>query len=409
MEKQLGIKQNMLWNSMGSLINLGCQWLITVLIVRFAQGFQDAGTYSLAVSIYGIFYPIGLYRMRTYQVSDVSNENTPQEYMGLRVITCLLSLLLCMGYAALSCAPDTLPAIFFYGLYRVASLFIDVMHGCDQKNHRMDIIGQSLAIQGAASLLSFLTSYLLTRSLVASLISMTISVVLVGLFFDLPRTSAFAKLEPRIKIDKALKLLIRCFPIVAASIVAAAVPSIPRQFISNVFGNEQLGIYASVAAPVAIIQMGASYIYNPLLSYYSEAYSNRKRSTFYRLFAQTILAVILIGLICGALLSILGEDLLALVFGEDIRSHTHLMLPMIFLAVLTGFSWFMGELMTVLRNFNSVFVGNIASLTVVVATVSPCIEAWGLNGATLCSILSIFASVAIMSIAMAIQLHGYWE
>ena len=72
--KELSAKANMAWNAVGSIINLASQWLITILIVRLSDGFNAAGVYSLASSIYAIFAPLGQYRMKVYQVSDVKGE-----------------------------------------------------------------------------------------------------------------------------------------------------------------------------------------------------------------------------------------------------------------------------------------------------------------------------------------------
>lgn len=57
--KEVSLKRGMLVNSLGSLVGLGCQWLITIAVVRMADGFDAAGSYSLAMSVYGIFGPIG--------------------------------------------------------------------------------------------------------------------------------------------------------------------------------------------------------------------------------------------------------------------------------------------------------------------------------------------------------------
>ena len=41
--KPLSVKKNVAWNTVGSLTNLVTQWLITVLVVRIASGFDAAG------------------------------------------------------------------------------------------------------------------------------------------------------------------------------------------------------------------------------------------------------------------------------------------------------------------------------------------------------------------------------
>ncbi len=44
---QLSVKANMLWNSLGSMTYLACQWLITIVVVRLSSGYEDAGLLSL--------------------------------------------------------------------------------------------------------------------------------------------------------------------------------------------------------------------------------------------------------------------------------------------------------------------------------------------------------------------------
>ena len=107
-DKVLSIKSNILWSSIGSIIGLSCQWLISVLVVRLSFGFSDAGLYSLSMSVYGIFFPIAQYRMYTYQVSDVNGENTVGEYLSFRLLTILLSLVLTFAYSLFTCPVSSL-------------------------------------------------------------------------------------------------------------------------------------------------------------------------------------------------------------------------------------------------------------------------------------------------------------
>ena len=73
MDTKINVKNNILWSSAGSFIYMLTQWLLSVFIVRIS-GFDDAGTYSLAMSIANVFYGIAIYGMRNYQVSDISGK-----------------------------------------------------------------------------------------------------------------------------------------------------------------------------------------------------------------------------------------------------------------------------------------------------------------------------------------------
>lgn len=397
----LSIRRNMLWNSVGSLVNLGCQWLISILIVRLSDGYDAAGVYSLAMSVYTTFSQLAQYRTYTYQVSDVTGENDTGEYLAFRGLTCTVALLVIMGYATATCRPEALAAIVLYALYKMTSLVIDVLHASDQQAHRMDYIGVSLALQGVLSVTLFAGVFWATHSLELTLLAMTAGVVAVGVAYDLPRTRSLADVRPHISREKALGLLVRCAPVVVAGIACSAAPSLPRQYLSAVMGDAALGAYASVAAPVALIQMGASYVYNPLLGYFSERYAARDARGFARLLLTAFLGIAAVGLACSVGLALLGGPVLELVYGAGIAQYLYLLQPLVLCAVVTGLMWFVNDLLIALRGFRATLVGSLVALAVSLAAMVPAIGALGLNGVTVANLLSCLASCAVMLVSLA--------
>lgn len=406
--KQLSLKANMLWNSFGSLTNLACQWLVTILIVRMGSGYEAAGTFSLAMSVYNIFAPIGQYRMYTYQVTDVDNENTTGEYLSFRFITNGVALFLCMAYAAATCDPSALNAIFLYAVYKSACLVLDVFHACDQRNYRMDYIGQSLALQGVASLLSFVASFAYSASLEWAIVAMTLSIILTGTVYDWPRVRQFGPISLGITIPKVKYLVIRCFPIVLASIAAAAALSIPRQFLASVHGDAVLGIYAAAAAPVALIQTGSSYIYNPLLGYFSERYAEKDWGGFTALLSKATVGIIALGLVCSLGVMVLGEPVLVLVYGSKMSGFGYLLFPLVFLSLVTGYMWFINDLLMAIRNFRATFLGNIVALVLSIACL-PFILKFEMDGVTFACIVSSLGGTVFMLGSLLMQLRINWE
>lgn len=405
--KQLSLKANMLWNSFGSLTNLACQWLVTILIVRMGSGYEAAGIFSLAMSVYNIFAPIGQYRMYTYQVTDVENENTTGEYLSFRFITNGVALFLCMTYAVVTCDSSALNAILLYAVYKSVCLVLDVFHACDQRNHRMDYIGQSLALQGVASLLSFIAIFAYSASLEWSIVAMTLSVVVIGIVYDWPRVRQFGPISLGISISKVRHLVFRCFPIVLASIAAAAALSIPRQFLAVIHGDAALGIYAAAAAPVALIQTGASYIYNPLLGYFSERYANQDKAGFTALLSKATAGIVVLGLVCSLVVMMLGEPVLVLVYGSKMSGFGYLLFPLVLLSLVTGYMWFINDLLMAIRNFRATFLGNMVALALSIVCL-PFIFKLEMTGVTLACIASSLGGTVFMLCSLLIQLRTYW-
>ena len=89
--RRLSLRANALWNSVGSVFYQGCQWLLTVLVVKVSAGYADAGTLAYAMTIGNIFSPIAVYGMRVFQVSDVKNRYSQSAYFGFKYLTMALA------------------------------------------------------------------------------------------------------------------------------------------------------------------------------------------------------------------------------------------------------------------------------------------------------------------------------
>lgn len=408
-DKVLSIKSNILWSSIGSIIGLSCQWLISVLVVRLSFGFSDAGLYSLSMSVYGIFFPIAQYRMYTYQVSDVNGENTVGEYLSFRLLTILLSLVLTFAYSLFTCRPVSVFCIFLYGLYKSANQLIDVLHAADQQFSRMDYVGVSLALQGTLSLVFFCVALSCFRSVPLAIFAMFIAVVLVGWFYDLPRTSALTNIVVGISRNKAKRLLITCLPAVVAGIAVSASSSIPRQYLSSALGDSALGVYSSIAAPIAIIQMGVSYLYNPLLGYFSKSYSDKDRRSFFRLCFACLLGALIIAVVFGIGFEVFGNSLFSFVFGDEILPFMYLVPPMIASAVLTGLMWLVNDLLISFRYFSHTLVAGVLMFIVSLSSMKYSVEVFNLNGVTVCSLISCLFGLVYMVVVLSILLRRHFN
>ena len=392
----LSVRANMIWNSVGSITYFGCQWLITILVVRLSSGYDAAGTLSLAMSIYNIVSPLAVYRMYTYQVSDVNRENAVGEYFTFRLVTCAIALFCCLVYAIPTCPLSALPAIVLYVVFKFCALLIDILHGENQLNGRMDYIGRSLMLQGVLTLLAFAIVLYFSSSLELAVVAMGAVTLFVGAVYDFPRTRQFGPIKIGISRKKATYLLRHCFPIAIATVACSATVSVPRQMLAAMGGEAALGIYSSVAAPVAIVQMGASYIYNPLLSVFAEQFIAGRIRDFARTFVKVLIGIVCLGAVCAIGLELLGPFLLGLMYGDSILPYCYLLLPMIALAILTAFVWFASDMLVVVRCFVGSFVGNFLALLISACSCWWFITQFDMNGVSFAAIAAYTCASVLM-------------
>ena len=395
------MRENMLWNSAGSITYLACQWLVTVLIVRLSDGYNAAGLLSLASSVTGTFGTFANYKMGVYQISDIKHENTTSEYLGFRLITLGGSFIACIIYSLITCPLSSILTITLYFIFKAVGLVIDIMHGLDQVNRRMDFIGKSFILQGVSTLAAFTVVFGLTQSLDLAIMAMTAAAFGVLFLFDLPHSRTFESYGVHITAKKTFYLLKRSFSAVLASLACSAIYTAPKQLLLVMVSDAALGIYSSAAAPALVVQMGATYLYAPLLDVFARHPYERNKQEMLRLLKRTALGVIAIGIVCYIGAGLLGEWALCLLFGESIRPYAYLLQPVVVTSVATAFLWFFGDLLVALRSFRGYFLGNAIALASVVPLGVFCIQQWGMNGVSFAATAASFIGAATMALFLA--------
>ena len=285
-----------------------------------------------------------------------------------------------MVYAWLTCAGYALATVALFYAFKAVGLLIDILHGEDQVNRRMDYIGQSFMLQGVSTLAAFAVVYGLTQNLNLAIVAMLVAVTLVMVLFDVPHCRRFVRVTVSLSTKKAAFFLRTSLPAVIASVAASSIFTIPKQYLAMVSGDASLGIYASVAAPALVIQMGAQYLYGPLLDIFPRLFFEADNKGFLALLCKTVLGIIGVAIACAIVLEFIGAWALELLFGESIAPYVYLLQPIILSTAVTAFLWFFGDLLITLRCFWANFVGNVMAFVAVIPLTFVCVDRWDMNG-----------------------------
>ena len=362
--KKLSVKENMIWNSIGSFLYLFSQWLLTIIIVHLS-GYEDAGILSLAMSLTNMFYCIAIYGIRNYQVSDIKEKYTSDIYVTTRILTSGVAFFCCLIFVAVNGYPGkTFAAIIVYMVFKLSEAMVDVFHGIDQRLFRMDIIGKSFILRAVATFLAFTAGIYFTKSLVLAIIMMAVTAHLSVLFYDVPRSCNLEKFRINCSKVPIINLLAECFPLVIYLFLSTTIGTIPRYFLEQFWGSEILGIYASIATPAVIVQVAASYLFNPFVTVFAEKYYSKDFNGFMQLFKKCMIGIILLSVVCLAGAKIFGDFGLKLLFGKSILEYSYLLIPVIICTILTALTWFLCTLLTVMHAFKGLLISNILAVGV---------------------------------------------
>lgn len=380
--KKLTVKESVFWNTWGSVIYLGVQWLQTILVVR-VLGYEEAGIFSLAMSITNTFYAISVYGMRNFQISDIKKKYSAGNYVLSRVVTGGISLVMCSAFAIVNGYNfKQVTCIVAYMLFKLSETFFDVFLGIYQKYWRMDYMGKSMTARAVLMLIIFPGVLWIVEDLLLAIIIMTIAVFGVILFYDLRNAQALEKIYLFSEHGQIWRLLIECLPLAVYSMVSTSIGTIPRYFLEIYQGSEKLGIYASVAAPTLIVQMASTYIFNPMVTVFSESYNEKNREKFVKTLWQCLMAIAAVSCVAMIGAKIFGKFGLRLLYGESILAYEYLLIPLVVCTVTTASTWLFCGVLTVLRNFRSLLIGNIIAAIASLVLSMILIPAWDMQGAT---------------------------
>lgn len=396
--KSIGV--NVAWNAFGSVAYMGCQWAMTIVVVWLSDGFDNAGLLALAMAMGNLFVPVAQYRMRTYQVSDVEGEHTTGQYLAFRLLTIGCALCLTMLYSVITNGASSLAVVVAYLIYKAIELVIDVFHGLDQINLRMDYIGISLLARGCLSLAGFVAGLAVFRDLLVAIVIMCILTLVFGICYDTRKASQFDSLRPAITCRVAWSLLRECLLPVVSLVACSAALTFPRQYLNLEFGEEMLGIYASVAAPIALIQSGASYVYSPLLGLFAKSYYSGDFRAFCRMLGKVSLGMLLLVAVVGAILELIGPMALQLLYGEGMGQYAYLILPMVICSVVTAYLWFLNDLLLVMRLNLRNAVCNVVGVVASILFTFPLVDLFDMNGVSFTGIVSYGVAVVLSAICV---------
>lgn len=321
----LSLQKNMAWNSVGSLVYLGCSWLTTVLVVTLSSNYSDSGALAVAMSVGNLTSAIVAFKVRPIQVSLPESGGTSGDFVGLRVVTSLVALLFTVAYCLLSVSPENYLVVALYALFKVVESFVDVYHGIFQKHNRLDFAGKSQIVRGVLLLVSFVLGFTVFNSLVTSICLMAVTSALSVTLYDLPRARLFGNIRPRFDLKVIARLAKMCVAGFVSSLLITMVVSITRQAYGLGYGNEELGHYAAVATPCVIVQALASYVYAPLYGAIGEAHVRGDGQGIKRLVARVLFVVGCLLIAFQILAVLLGKSALVLVYGETISSYSYLL------------------------------------------------------------------------------------
>lgn len=314
-------KERYFWNMMGGLINSASSILLLSIATRLS-GAAAGGIFSLAYSTAQLLETIGLTSVREIQSTDVKREYPFSSYLGFRVITCVIMILISISYAfILGGDPVKKWAIIILTCYKSIDAFADVFQGLFQLNDRIDIAGKELAIRPLLSTIAFFIVLLLSDNLLLACFFMVLISFFWLLIFDFPICTVFEKIRCDFKMSAIKGIFLVCLPLFLGTFLMNYISNAPKFAINTYLNDIEQNTYGFLAMPAFVINLFSLFYFRPMLTELASLWSEKKYNRFYGICRKCMLAILALTVVAELGSYFLGIPVLNIISGRNLGNY----------------------------------------------------------------------------------------
>lgn len=343
-------KRDYLFNSIG----LGLWGVLFPLLTMIASqlvGTEQAGMFSMAFVYANLIQFVGMYGVRTYQVSDVDEMDSFGAYQLQRLLSCLLM----MGVGYLFCrvrgySGEMLGICIGTFAFRTFDAFADVYEGRLQQMDKLWLAGISQGLRCALGVIGFTLALVITRDVaIASTVMAVValaSLLMVSIplaYFETPRSRSWELLEIR-------EIFAECFPTFLATFLFSLIETVPKFAMEGALPYDDQLFFNAIYFPAQAIAMALGLVYKPQLVRLANIWADPNHR---RRFDLVVIAISGVGVgICAIVFvfnMLFGVPILTVLYGADFAPYKTNLLMMVVAGGMTAVVDFLYQTITVLR------------------------------------------------------------
>jgi O-antigen/teichoic acid export membrane protein len=408
----LSLKANFSWTFVGNVVYAGSQWGMLVILAKLTAP-ETVGQFALGLAVTAPVFMFSSLQLRVVQATDAKREYQFGDYLGLRLISVVLALLVTAAIVLVSgYRQETALVILVIGLAKAFQSVSDVFYGLLQQRERMDRVAKAMIIKGPLALAALGVGVFLTNDLVWGCAGMAAAWALTLVGYDAPSAllilrapvkQGFARgkpawmktLRPNWDVKKLAALAWLALPLGFMMMLMSLSFNIPRYIVEKYWGEQELGIFAAlaylmVAGRTIITALGWSA--SPRLAKY---YAEHDGTAFRRFVFMLVGVGVLVAAASVFVALVAGKSLLMLLYPPEYGDYADVLVYITGATGIEFISSFFGFGVAAARYFRSQMVLYIAYVSATALASFALIPTRGLYGAA-----------EALAIASAVQLVG---
>lgn len=356
--------------------------LLTILVSQIC-GCDSAGQFSMAFVVASVFQFIALFGVRTFQVSDVSEQDSFAAYQLQRILTCIIMAVISWVYLTLRHDSELMSSLLISLMtFKLIDSLADVYEGRLQQCDKLYLAGISQAIRCGGACFVFMLVLILFHDVQTATRALTL---FAGVSFVII-TYPLAKFEtPKSRGWEAIELselFYECFPAFLGQFLFALIDTSPKFIMEAILDYQQQLYFNALYFPAMAIVLVAALVYKPQLMKLSMLWAQSDNTK--RFDTQTfIIATSIIGItvLMAFIMWNWGATLNGILYGVSFK---HLQLEQLGMVIAGGLSAcidFFFQLLTIIRKQANAFTSYLISFGFVIICSLICITTLRFSGA----------------------------
>lgn len=340
--------KNFIWNLLGTGINAFNSLFFLILITRI-NGVEDAGIFTLGFSTACLFFYIGIYSGRIFQVTE-KDDISSLEFIVSKSITCLCMLIVSIlfvlfnHYSVLKSG-----IILLLCIYKMLEAFSDVFYGILQKKELLYKTGISLTIKNVVNLISLFIIDRITNNVILSILSMIVFNLLVLIFYDIKESLKYIDFKEKIRKENIIKILKNGFYPFLASFLSLYIINTPKYAIDNFWTDDVQTIFGIIVMPATVISLFAQFIVYPFLNNINKFIKNNELLNLKKLVFKILLIVGIFGILSIVIAYFLGIPVLSFIYGVELEKYKNCLMIILIGAIFTAFVYILSSILISIR------------------------------------------------------------
>lgn len=404
MKKDTNIIRNFIWNTLGTGMNSVNSLLFTIVVTR-VNGLNDSGIFILAFATALIFFNVGSYAGRVFQVTE-TNDFNDKEFISHRLITCAIMILGVITFIVLRQYDIYKGTIFILvTIYKCIEAFSEVLYGILQRNNMLHKIGKSLLVKSVLGIILFAIIDIFTGDLILACLGIVFVNVIITIVYDIPTTKRYVKTSENVRWNKVFIIFKTGFFAFAIAILGLYIFNAPKYSIDQYLNNEIQAVFGIIIMPASVMALFGQFILHPYLTTIVQLHKDNNKVELNKLINKLAIQILAIGVIISILAFTLGTKVLGLIYGVDLNNYSLHLLFIMLVATLYTIAIVYSSILTTIRKMFIQFVMYLGLAVFAYLSANILTMFSGINGATISYCLIILIQFILYFVGTKILLN----